>query len=483
MEQTILLLGQRRIEGKSLTEIIKRCELPDSQLIIKASSSGGRKTKTRIDTWLIIINAKDFDQTKELLTSLDCKNNLVPVIVILTAERKELEVLLSLGACDVISPEILDEKFLTRAILSAIERKRIEAELIARDAILKAINFAAEVFLTQMDWDSRIIDVLARLGEAARADKVYICQIKPGEKPGQNIVVHSGWVSKGIKQKEASGSEVDCEILCNMNSHWQETLSSGEMVIGLTSHFPHEEQSALKVKQIRSIAIIPIYSDHLIWGLLTFEYQNFDKQWTDEEIESLYTFTRILGAGISRVDAEIRLTHLATHDFLTNLPNRMLLEDRFDQAIARAGRSNKKFGIIAIDIDKFKQVNDSFGHPFGDKVLIEIAWRLSESIRTSDTCARVGGDEFTVLAEGIRNHADLLRVMEKISHALSQPIEIEGKTVNLTASFGASIYPDHGEEMETLMKAADVVLYQVKSAYAGFRIYKAAKQISLIEED
>jgi len=161
----------------------------------------------------------------------------------------------------------------------------------------------------------------------------------------------------------------------------------------------------------------------------------------------------------------------------------MLLEDRFEQAIARAGRSNKKFGIIAIDIDKFKQVNDSFGHPFGDKVLVEIAWRLSESIRTSDTCARVGGDEFTVLAEGIRNHVDLLHVMEKISHALSQPIEIEGKAVNLTASFGASIYPDHGEEMETLMEAADVVLYQVKSTYAGFRIYKAAKQISLIEED
>jgi diguanylate cyclase (GGDEF)-like protein len=199
-------------------------------------------------------------------------------------------------------------------------------------------------------------------------------------------------------------------------------------------------------------------------------------------MEALRTAARIFGAGISRVDAETRLTHLATHDFLTNLPNRMLLEDRFDQAVARAQRSKKKFGVVALDLDKFKQINDTYGHPFGDKVLIEIAWRLSEAIRTSDTCARVGGDEFTVIAEGINNKHDLIRVMEKLSQALLEPIRIEDRAVKVTASIGASIYPNHGQDMETLMKAADVALYRVKGAYSGHHIYSPVKQIPLIDE-
>jgi diguanylate cyclase (GGDEF)-like protein len=161
----------------------------------------------------------------------------------------------------------------------------------------------------------------------------------------------------------------------------------------------------------------------------------------------------------------------------------MLLEDRFDQAIARAERGKKKFAIIAVDLDKFKQVNDTYGHPFGDQVLVEIAWRLSEAVRTSDTCARVGGDEFTILVEGINTKQDLKRVMEKISLALNDPIQIDGKSLKVTASLGASIYPDHGKQMEGLMKSADIALYQVKDAYSGHRIFSLAKQISLIEKE
>ena len=172
---------------------------------------------------------------------------------------------------------------------------------------------------------------------------------------------------------------------------------------------------------------------------------------------------------------------MATHDYLTNLPNRMLLEDRFVLAVARAERSGKKFGIVAIDLDKFKLVNDAHGHPFGDKVLVEVAWRFSEAIRSSDTCARVGGDEFTVLAEGINNKKDLRRVMEKISQSMKPEISINGKQVILTASMGASIYPNHGTQMEQLMKAADIALYQVKDAYSGSKIF-IDEQISWLKE-
>ena len=114
-------------------------------------------------------------------------------------------------------------------------------------------------------------------------------------------------------------------------------------------------------------------------------------------------------------------------------------------------------------------------------MLVEIAWRLSEAIRSSDTCARVGGDEFTVLAEEISSKKDLLRVMEKLTRSLEPEISIDGKQVYVTASMGASIYPDHGTQIEQLMKAADIALYQVKDTYSGWKIF-IDEQRSLLKE-
>ena len=253
------------------------------------------------------------------------------------------------------------------------------------------------------------------------------------------------------------------------------------MIYGSVLDLPPEEQAHLLKMDVRSLAVVPIFTDQVWWGFIGYDQCRQDKKWSSIEVDALKTAAKILGAAIARQDAETRLTHLATHDYLTNLPNRMLLEDRFVLAVARAKRSGKKFGIVTIDLDKFKLVNDAHGHPFGDKVLVEVAWRFSEAIRSSDTCARVGGDEFTVLAEGINNKKDLRRVMEKISQSMKPEISINGKQVILTASMGASIYPNHGTQMEQLMKAADIALYQVKDAYSGSKIF-IDEQISWLKE-
>jgi diguanylate cyclase (GGDEF)-like protein len=483
MDRTILLLGQDDLGKQTLSEVLEQCELPQSKLINKTSIKTAETIAVDPGTWLIIINALDYDSIRKFLTSLQIKNNIVPVIVVHNCVRKDLEVLISLGACEIINPSNIDENLLTQTILSAVERKRIEAELIARDVIMQAVNYAAEVFLLHADWESRIDGVLNRLGEATQADKVCMYRNVSREENGIHAVLHANWVQNHNPINFPDPRDLDCASSEFFNSRWKQILSEGEVVFGLSKDFLLEEKQELEKRHILSIAIIPVFSDQVLWGFLIFEFHCIEKRWTREEVESLRTAARIFGAGISRVDAETRLAHLATHDFLTNLPNRMLLEDRFDQAIARAERSKKKFAIIAVDLDKFKQVNDTYGHPFGDQVLVEIAWRLSEAVRTSDTCARVGGDEFTILAEGINTKQDLKRVMEKISLALNDPIQIEGKSLKVTASLGASIYPDHGTEMEELMKSADIALYQVKDAYSGHRIFSPAKQIFLIEKE
>jgi len=263
-------------------------------------------------------------------------------------------------------------------------------------------------------------------------------------------------------------------------SRWLEIFRKDEMLCGNVCDFPLEEQSQLNKMSVRSLLVIPIFSDQTLWGFIGFDHCNSEKKWLTAELETLSTAAKIIGAAFSRQDAEIRLTHLATHDYLTNLPNRMLFQDRFHSAVSRSERSRKKIGIIAIDLDKFKNINDTYGHPFGDRVLIEVGWRLSEAVRSSDTCARVGGDEFAVIAEGMDNKKDLLRVMEKLTQSLKQDMMIDGKLVNITASMGASIFPNHGSNLEQLMKLADIALYQIKETYSGFKVF-IDEQYSLLD--
>ena len=156
------------------------------------------------------------------------------------------------------------------------------------------------------------------------------------------------------------------------------------------------------------------------------------------------------------------IAHQAQHDFLTNLPNRLLFCDRFKQQLAFATRHSKKFAVIYLDLDKFKQVNDTLGHQVGDQLLIAVAERLSELVREIDTVSRFGGDEFAILVSEVDNINDVTTLAKKVIYALSQPFLLDKHTVNVSASIGIALYPDHGTDMITLMHNADIAMYQAK---------------------
>lgn len=157
-----------------------------------------------------------------------------------------------------------------------------------------------------------------------------------------------------------------------------------------------------------------------------------------------------------------RLENMATHDALTGLPNRPFFYDRFDLALANAQREKKKFCILSLDLDKFKNINDNMGHLVGDEVLVEVAKRLSSTLRKTDTVARFGGDEFTILLWEIIDREAAIHVAEKLLDAIRKPYSIEGKQLHLTASVGIVLYPDHGEEVRQLIKCCDEALYFAK---------------------
>jgi len=159
---------------------------------------------------------------------------------------------------------------------------------------------------------------------------------------------------------------------------------------------------------------------------------------------------------------EVALQHLATHDPLTDLPNRFLMVDRLNQLLARAKRSDAAFAVLYMDIDGFKDVNDSRGHEFGDLLLRAIAQRLRKSVRQSDTVARIGGDEFVIILETVHQVREADTVALNVRRALARSFTLARHKVKVSVSIGISFYPENGRDTDTLLRAADYAMYLAK---------------------
>ena len=172
-------------------------------------------------------------------------------------------------------------------------------------------------------------------------------------------------------------------------------------------------------------------------------------------------------------DSQQRLRHLSEHDALTRLPNRILLGDRLQVALQRARRFESCLGLLLVDVDGFKNINDSLGHLAGDKVLCSLAERLTGSVRATDTVARMGGDEFIVLLSDLRLPVEAEIIAAKIVAAVSLPIDIGQTQTAITVSIGIGVYPDGGTDMESMMQAADLALYIAKErGKNGYQVYR-----------
>ena len=177
-----------------------------------------------------------------------------------------------------------------------------------------------------------------------------------------------------------------------------------------------------------------------------------------------------------------QITHSAEHDFLTGLPNRMLLNDRVSQAIALAPRHNKRVAVLFLDLDGFKHINDSLGHPTGDKLLQSVAKRLVECVRASDTVSRQGGDEFVVLLSEVERSEDAAITARRMLQAVAEAHSIDHHDLHVTTSIGVSVFPDDGLDAETLIKNADTAMYQAKeNGRQSYQFFKPAMNVRAVE--
>jgi len=173
---------------------------------------------------------------------------------------------------------------------------------------------------------------------------------------------------------------------------------------------------------------------------------------------------RVIRYAIERKRTELELVRLAQFDQLTGLPNRTLLRERVNHALARAMRSGSGVATLILDMDRFKEINDMLGHEVGDKLLIETGKRIRANVRDQDTVARLGGDEFAVVLEGVSEAKEVLPVIERIVNSLREVTAIDGHAVNTSISTGIAMYPENGNDLSELLRAADLAMYQAKSS-------------------
>ncbi len=282
-------------------------------------------------------------------------------------------------------------------------------------------------------------------------DARLVSEMLADARTGKFILVHIDSFTEALKRLAQQHFDIVLLDLMLPDSRGLITLTHVQAAV---PHMPivvlsrlHDEALALQAVQHRA-------QDYLIKGQV------------DTQL-----LVRSLRYAIERKRAEERMHYMVTHDALTNLPNRMLFIDRLSQALIHAPRHDNMVAMLLMNLDRFKRVNDTLGHAVGDLLLIAAAARLSIMVRKSDTVARFVGDEFALIVDDVVNPADVAMLAQKLGDAFSEPFEIVGHTLNVTASIGVSIFPGDTDNPDTLLKNADLAMCRAKELRSGFQLY------------
>jgi diguanylate cyclase (GGDEF)-like protein/PAS domain S-box-containing protein len=207
---------------------------------------------------------------------------------------------------------------------------------------------------------------------------------------------------------------------------------------------------------------VPLIAGTATIGALVLQSYCGTARYNEQDKELLQFVSSQVADAIERKRTHARLEHLAQHDQLTELPNRALFLNRLRSSLQRAQRDSLRLAVLYLDMDNFKHINDTFGHTTGDHLLREVAHRLRQCVRESDTVGRLGGDEFAILLDSIGKQEDAILVAEKILLALSDPYHLEGETLMSAPSLGIAVYPEHGQSDLHLVRHADEAMYAAK---------------------
>ena len=395
----------------------------------------GRLSKRGIAAVLLALSLPD-SQGIETFDKLFTAAPDVPILILgLNANEALAKEAAGRGAQDYLLPDHLDSYSLPRALRNGIERKAVEDALYVEK--------------------ERAVVTLNSIGDAV------LCTDISGKISYLNLVAETmtGWC-----REEAIGKPL-AEVFRIIDGATRKTA---------------RDPMEMAVEQNRTVG--------LTVNCVLIRRDGYESAIEDSAAPIHDRGGRVIGAVIVFHDVSAaramthQMTHSAQHDVVTNLPNRLLLNDRISQSIALARRQNRPIAVIFLDLDRFKYINDSLGHAVGDQLLQSVSKRLLAGVRGSDTVSRLGGDEFVILLSEIAYPEDAATSARKILLSLNAPHSVGGQDLHIDGSIGISVYPEDGEDAETLIKNADTAMYHAKeNGRNNFQFFKAEMNVRAVE--
>jgi len=324
------------------------------------------------------------------------------------------------------------------------------------------------VKITENNLEEKIYEMLKLSGEFFEADRTIFVSMFGDQKTYE-------WYTDGLKEAGAAVPKLTGDAF----PWWRnEILHTNLVNITDVGSLPPEagaEKEILQYYNIRSVSSVMVRNKEQILGVLLFTTVKEVNTLGESKEELLEILSNLLSDALAKVEYEKEISFMAYYDALTRLPNHTLFKNRLDQAIYLAQRTETLIGVIFIDLDAFKSINDSLGHLGGDELLKEVSQKLSNCLRKCDTISRFGGDEFLILLTEINDVEDIRKIADKILQAISQPIFVKEQELFVTASLGVAVYPEDGDTTEILIKNADLAMYTAKN--------KGKNQFALCTQD
>ena len=363
---------------------------------------------------------------------------------------------------------ISESDLIRSCVFDITERKNAESELRKRDRLLQSVAEATTHLLVNVGYDTAINKALATLGSAANVDRICVSVNHPHPDTGATATsLRYEWTRESIPSILRKPERHNQPYIQDHLKRWYHQLTDEKALRSLVRDLPATEQTFLEDEGVLALLSVPIIVNTEFWGFLELHQCSSESLWSPQEESIVFAMAASISAALQRQETEQIIHHQAFHDALTNLPNRILFNDRLSLALAAAQRGEKRVAVMFMDLDRFKTINDTLGHSVGDSLLQEVSQRLSGCLREGDTVARWGGDEFTILLPQIESVDSVTQTAFRILESLKAPLQVGTHELYISASIGIALFPDDGLETETLVQNADVALYRCKEQGRG----------------
>ena len=437
--------GAERMYGYEASEAIGRS-------VLFLSPDGGRNELTR----LIAAVARG-----ERVESLD--------IVRVRRDGTRVDVAVSLSPVRNEMGEIVGVSSIGRDISEA---KRAQAELTYQDRLLQAVTSGATAILKAPSLESGTVECLGVVGECMGVDRVFAIEARPGGAPP--YVVRYAWRSVGLRSRRDTAS-IQNWLGSDAMVSWRAMLSRGETVTAQIKTSVGPTQSLMAGLDLGSLLLAPIFVGDTFWGAFGIGSAATERNWTSVEVDTIKTLADVTGAVIAREKADRHLEKIARTDSLTGLNNRAAFVEALDDTIAKADGPTGGFAMFYLDLDHFKDVNDTLGHPVGDLMLKEAARRLQAAIGDVGTLARFGGDEFGVIGWDIENDAEAAALAGRLIASMAETFRVGTHEIRTTTSIGVVLHGPEAPTSEAMLSNSDIALYRAKAeGRGGFKFFTRA---------